>query len=328
MRRIVKATFVTLFAGLFAVLPVRGTWAEGSYPSHSIRMIVPFAAGNVTDSIARLISDRLGHQLKQSIVVENRPGASGIIGMTAIKQSHPDGYTLGFSAIGPLALNPALYSKLPYSSEADFSVISVVYLGPMLLLVAKDSPLKRPQDVVKLSLSNNEGVNYTTPGKGSSQHLTARLFQKATNARLNHVPSQGSGQAASLLLGKHVPILFDSVTAAMPFLQSGQMRALAVSSDKRLPILPNIPTFRELGYPGVVIYGWLSVIAPKGVSVEKRQFLAKKIEAVMATPEMQKAIANLGGIAEPMTMNQSIDYVKQEIKGRGDLIRSIGLKFN
>lgn len=328
MTNIKNAVLKAVLAAAPLLATFTGAHAQAPYPDKPINIIVPFAAGNVTDSIARLVGEGLARELKQTVVIENRPGASGIVGISAIAQAKPNGYTLGFGAIGPLALNPALYSKLPYNPEKDLSVISIVYKGPILVLVDKDSPIKTPKDLVQSSLSDSKGLDYATPGNGSSQHLTAELFQRVTKAKLVHVPNSGSGQAASLLLGKHVPVLFESVTSAMPFVNSGQMRALAVSSAQRLPILPDVPTLEETGYPGIVSNGWLCIISPKGVPLETQKFLSEKIQKVMATPEMQAAIIRLGGVAEPMTMDESAAYVRTETKERGDLIRAIGIKLN
>lgn len=299
--------------------------ADAAYPSRPVTMIVPFAAGNVTDAIARLLADRLTASLGQAVVVENKPGASGGIGMSAISRAQPDGYTVGLGAIGPLALNPALYSRLPYDPVNGFSVISVIYRGPMLVLVHPSSPWKTLKDLVDASQQGS--LDYATPGAGSSQHLTAELFKRASGAKLNHVPNRGSGQAATLLLGKHVPVLFEVTTVGVPYVKQGQMRALAISSAERLPALPDVPTLREAGYP-VSTEGWLCLIAPPGLPEAARQRLADETRKVMEQPEVKAQVANLGGFATSLSSAQSASYVQAEIKRWGELIHSLNIKLD
>ncbi len=299
--------------------------ADAAYPSRPVTMIVPFAAGNVTDAIARLLADRLTASLGQAVVVENKPGASGGIGMSAISRAQPDGYTVGLGAIGPLALNPALYSKLPYDPVNGFSVISVVYRGPMLILVHAASPWKTMKDLVEASQQG--GLDYATPGAGSSQHLTAELFKRASGAKLNHVPNRGSGQAATLLLGKHVPVLFEVTTVGVPYVKQGQMRALAISSSERLPALPDVPTLREAGY-SVSTEGWLCLIAPAGMPEAFRLRLADETRKIMEQPEVKAQVANLGGFATSLSSAQSASYVQAEIKRWGELIHSLNIKLD
>jgi tripartite-type tricarboxylate transporter receptor subunit TctC len=299
--------------------------AEDPWPSRRITMIVPFAAGNVTDSIARMLADRLGPALGQAVVVENRAGASAGIGMSLLGRSQPDGYTIGLSSIGPLALNPALYAKLPYDPVHGFDMVSVVYKGPIVVLVDADSPWKTLKDVVQASESKS--VDYASPGAGSSQHLTAELFKQISGARLNHVPNRGSGQAAALLLGKHVPVLFEVTTVGVPYVKQGQMRALAISSAERLPALPEVPTFREAGYP-LAAEGWLCLVVPSGVPPAVRQRLAQETRKIMTQPEVQSIIANFGGFPTAMSPQESTQYVHGEMERWGELIRSLNIRLD
>ncbi|VTU46502.1 Argininosuccinate lyase (plasmid) [Variovorax sp. SRS16] len=308
--------------GFAAALPQ--AFAQQRYPGRPITMIVPFAPGNVTDSIARLIADRLSQELGQAVVVENKAGASGGIGMAALGRAAPDGYTIGLSAIGPLALNPALYPKLPYDAENGFSMISVVYRGPIVVLVDPRSPYRSLKDLIEQS--KRASIEYATPGAGSSQHLTAELLQHVSGARLVHVPNRGSGQAAALLLGNHVPVLFEVTSVAVPYVRNGQMRALAISSAQRLPALPDVPTVAESGYPEFSAEGWLCVVTPAGVPAGIQQRLADAVRKVMRLPEVQAQIANFGGFAESMSPAQSTAFVHADTARWGELIRSAGIK--
>jgi len=321
--RITRRAASALIAG--SLLPAVQAQAQEAYPSRPINMVVPFAAGNVTDSIARLLGDRLSRTLGQPVVIENKPGASGGVGMAALGRAAPDGYTIGLSSIGPLALNPALYAKLPYDPVNGFNMVSVVYRGPIVILVDANSPWKTLKDMVQASRQNT--IDFASPGAGSSQHLTAELFKRASGARMNHVPNRGSGQAATLLLGKHVPVLFEVTTVGAGYIKQGQMRALAVSSAQRLPALPDVPTITEAGYP-VATEGWLCLVVPAGVPMAVRQRLAEETRKIMHQPDVQSAIANFGGFAEAMGPEQSTTYVQAEMTRWGELIRSVGIKLD
>lgn len=302
------------------------TPAPGSYPQRPITMIVPFAAGNVTDTVARRVSEKLAEALQQPVVVDNKAGASGIVGMNAIVKAAPDGYTLGLSAIGPMALNPALYPKLPYKPQSDLSVLSLIYKGPMLVLVPAQSKIKTLADLV--DHARKETVDFASPGRGSSQHLTAELFKHAARLKMEHIPNRGSGQAANLLLGGHVQVSFETVTAAMPLLGSGQVRALAISTEQRLALLPDVPTFVEQGYPSVVASGWLAVVAPAGVPAAVRDKVSETLRKIMDTAEMREAIQRLGGTAESMGAEASARFVREDSQRWAKVIRDVGISLD
>ena len=322
-----------LVAGALGV--AAGAWlatgtanAQEGYPNRPLTLVVPFAAGNVTDSVARLIGDRLARSLGQAVVVENRPGASGGVGMTAIAKAAPDGYTIGLSSVGPLSLNPALYSKLAYDPAAGFTILSVVYRGPYLVLVDAASPYMTLKDLVQASRASPRGLDYASPGAGSMQHLTGEIFARASGASFTHVPNKGSGQAASLLLGKHVPVLFEVTGVAVPFVRSGQMRALGISSAERLPSLPNVPTIAESGYPNMTTEGWLCMVAPAGLPAPLRQRLGDEIRRIMGSPEVRARVADMAGFAETMTPEQSAIFVREETLRWGEIIRAAGVKLD
>jgi tripartite-type tricarboxylate transporter receptor subunit TctC len=289
-------------------------------------MVIPFAAGNVTDSVARLIADRLGQAMGQPVVPDNKPGASGAIGSAALSRAAPDGYTIGMGSIGTMALNPALYSKLPYDPVSGFNILTVVYRGPVLILVDAASPWNTLKDLVQAA--QQQSIDYASPGTGSSQHLIGELFRRASNTKLTHVPNKSSSQAATLLLGKHVPVLFEVTTAAMGYVKQKQVKALAVSSSQRVAALPDIPTVAESGFPGFSSEGWLCVMAPAGMPPALNQRLAAEVRRIMALPDMQTVITNLGAFPEAMTPEQSTAYVRGEAARWGELIRSSGIKLD
>lgn len=301
------------------------TFAADAYPTRAVTMVVPFAAGNVTDGISRMLAERLSRALGQPVVVENKPGASGAIGMVAIGRASADGHTIGMSSIGPMALNPALYSNLPYDA-ASFSILSVVFRSPFLILVNPSSPWRTLRDLVQAA--QHQSIDFASAGTASAQHLTGELFKHVTKSRLTHVPNKGSGQAATLLLGKHVPLLFENTGVGATYVMQNQMRALAITSPQRLPSLPNVPTVAEQGYPGFATEGFGCVIAPGAIPTAVRQRLSDEIRRVMSLPDMQAAIAKTGAFAESMSSEESTTYVQAEIKRWGELIRSTGIKLD
>lgn len=302
------------------------SFAQDRYPSRPITMVIPFAAGNVTDAVARMIADRLAQALGQPVVPDNKPGAGGAVGMSALGRAVPDGYTIGMGTIGTLALNPSLYSKLPYDPINGFTILSVVYRGPYLILVDPASPWNSLKDLVQAG--QQQQIDFASPGTGSSQHLTGELFKRASNTKLMHVPNRSSSQAATLLLGKHVPLLFDVTTASVSYVKQKQMKALAITSSERLPALPDVPTVAESGYPGFSTEGWLSVVAPAGLPAAISQRLATEIRRIMLLPDVRATLASQGAFAEAMTAEQSTAYVRAEAARWGDLIRSSGIKLD
>lgn len=316
-----------LAAALLALASV-GAAAQEAFPNRAIRMIVPFAAGNSADIVARMISERLTKSLGQTVVVENRPGASGGIGLAALAAAAPDGYTIAMGSIGPLALNPSLYSKLAYDAQKGFSMISVVYRGPSLFLVDPASPITSLKDLVQLSRNQPAGVDFASAGSGSIMHLIGEQFARATNARMTHVPNRGTGAAATLVLGKHAPVLIENSTASISFVRSGQLRPLAHTGAQRLPALPNVPTIVEAGFPSLVTEGWLVVIGPAAMPAPIRERLYEEIRKIMSSPEVQTTIANSGGFAEAMTPEQSTTYVRTEAARWAEVIRATGVKLD
>lgn len=322
-----------VFAGLAAAAACAALLSAGSaqaqtWPTRPVTMIVPFPPGNVTDAMARLIGERLGTGLGQALIIENRPGASAGIGLAALQRATPDGYTIGMGAIGPMALNPALYSKLGYDPIGGVAVLSVVFKGPSLVLVEAGSPLRTMADLIKAAQARPDGIDYGTSGNGSSMHLTGELLARVTNTKLRHVPNGSSGAAATLLLGNHVPVLIDSSGAGQAFVRNGKMRALAVTSARRLRALPDVPTLAEAGIPNLVVDGWLAVVAPNGVPQPIRTRIVDEVRRITATTEVQDRMAAVAGEAFSATEAESVEFVRAEQKRWGDLIRAVGVKLD
>lgn len=313
---------------LLALTLAGGAAAQDAYPGRAIKMVVAQPAGNSADLVARMISERLGRAVGQAVVVENRPGASGSIGVAAIGAAPADGYTIGIGGIGQLALNPALYSKLPYDAQNGFTTIAIVYRGPMLFLVDPASPITSLKDLVQQSQVQSTGLDFASAGAGSIMHLVGEQFARTTKAKMTHVPNRGTGAAATLVLGKHASVLVENVTASMSFVRSGQLRALAITSAQRHPSLPNVPSIVEAGFPGLVTEGWLALVGPAGMSAAVRDRLAEEVRKIIVQPDFQSWVIGSGGLAEPLTPEQSSAYVRAEASRWAEVIRAVGLKLD
>lgn len=302
--------------------------AQDGYPSKPIRMMVPWAAGNLTDVIARMLAEKLSKSMGQQVWVENKGGASGLQGMEALSKAPPDGYTIGISASGPLAVNPALYPKLPYDPLRDFAPISMLWSGPMVLLVDSGSSLKTVRDIVDRSKSSPGGLDYASPGNGTAQNITGELLKGASGARLNHIPHKGSGQSISNVLGGHIPIVFETLAVALPHIRSGKLRPIAIGSAERSDLLPGVPTIAESGYPTVLTDAWICLIAPAGIPIAIQQRLNAEIRKILDAPETQSWAAGQGGTIIASTPDELGKYMQSEIGRLGDIIRSAGIRLN
>jgi len=311
-------------AGTISVSPL--AVAQDVYPSKPIKLVVPWAAGNLTDTVARMLSERLGSALGQVVYVDNKGGASGIIGMEAIARSAPDGYTIGISAIGPLAMNPALYPSLPYNSVRDFTPISMVWSGPMVVLVDANSPIRSLRELVDKSKQTAAGIDYATPGKGTLQHITAELLTKESGARLNHIPYRGSSQAMAGMLGGQIPVIVETLSVAMPHIRAGKLRPIAVSTASRSKLLPEVATISESGYPKVVTDGWICLIAPAGVPPAIQARLNSEVRKILATSDAQAWAATQGGWLAYGSPAELANHVQTEVARLGEVIRTAGIK--
>ena len=321
-----KARILTSVAMMLAM--AGGVAAQDNYPSRSVKMVVVQPPGNSADLVARMISERLSRALGQPVVVENRPGASGAIGMAALASAPADGYTIGIGGIGQLALNPTLYAKLPYDAQNGFTTLAIVYRGPMLFMVDPASPITSLKDLVQQSQAQAAGLDFASAGTGSIMHLVGEQFARSTKAKMTHVPNRGTGAAATLVLGKHAAVLIENVTASMAYVRSCQLRPRAIPSTQRHPSLPNVPSIVEAGFPGQVTEGWLALVAPAGLPLAVRDRLAEEVRKVIMMADYQAWTVGSGGLAEPLSPEQSSSYVRTEASRWAEVIRSAGLKLD
>ena len=323
--KLARRRFLRVSAGV-ALFPISLDLAQAeSYPSHPVRVIVPFAPGGQTDVVARLIGQQLSEHLKQQFYVENVPGAGGNIGAGRAAQAAPDGYTIllvdgiGFTA------NPSLYKKVPYDPIADFEPVGIAATTMHVLAVHPDVPAKSIQELVVLIKANPGKYSYGSAGVGTGAHLTGELFKHALNLDLVHVPYGGGGPAIAAAVAGHTPISFGSPAATIPQVKDGNLRALAVGGSTRVRELPDIPTMREAGYGDVVCDVWVGILVPAGTPTDIVALLHHDMVRAVAVPEVQERLVTLG--FEPATTGpeQLAPFIKAEIPKWAGVIRAAGI---
>lgn len=265
-----------------------------AYPNRTITLVVPFPPGGSTDSVARAIGPKMSDRLGQSVIVENKAGATGTLGAGYVKRAEPDGYTLLVTSLGPLVIAPHLLPNVPYDPAKDFDFITVAVQSPNVMVVPANSPYKSVADLVTALKANPNKITFASAGSGSSDHLTAEIFWDQTKTEGIHVPYKGGGPAFIDLLGGQVDVMTPNINAVIQHINSGKLRALAVTSNKRSPLLPNVPTFKEAGVNDMVIYSWQSVVAPKGLNPDVKAKVHSSVVAALNDPQVKKSFTDIG----------------------------------
>ncbi|QWD18022.1 tripartite tricarboxylate transporter substrate binding protein [Polynucleobacter paneuropaeus] len=245
------------------IFGLHSAWAD-SYPSKPINFIVPYGAGGGADARSRQIAQKMSVILKQPIIVDNKPGAGGNIGTEYIARATPDGYTIGMGNFAPMAVNKTLFGNLRYDPEADLTPIVLVEKGPLVLVVNPNSPYKTVQDIVAAAKAKPGSLTFSSGGIGGSHQLSAELFQQNAGIEMIHVPYKSGSAGLTDLMAGNVTMMFDQMYSAMPSIKADKLRPIAITSKKRSPLLPDVPSFAEVGYPKVVVLNWQGLIAPKG----------------------------------------------------------------
>jgi tripartite-type tricarboxylate transporter receptor subunit TctC len=295
---------VALSAGL-------GGAAADDYPSHPIRLVVPFAPGGAVDSLARVIANPLSEQLGQPVVVYNRGGAGGSIGMDEVAKAAPDGYTLLLDHSG-LTYMPGFYRNLPFDPAKDFSGIIVAVSGIYVLAVNNDLPVKSVAELIAYAKAHPGGLSYGSAGVGATSHIAAELFKSMAEIDMQHVPYRGTGPALVDLVAGRVQLIIDNLPPIVPFIRNGQLRALAVSTQSRSPLLPDLPTISESGLPGFSAYSWQIVAAPTGTPPSIANRLAAAIRRISIDPEIRTRVAKMGAETVGDTPAEAREFVRQE----------------
>ncbi|HQQ70377.1 MAG TPA: tripartite tricarboxylate transporter substrate binding protein [Alicycliphilus sp.] len=285
--------------------------AQG-YPQQPIRLIVPYAAGGMTDVVARIVGQRLGESLGQPVVVENKPGAATITGADFVAGAKPDGYTLLVATNTTLSANPWLYKNLRYDAAKSFSPIALVAVAPSVIVLNPKVPAHTMAELVQLAKAKPGGLSYASYGSGSTAHLAGEMLRSRAGIDALHVPYKGSAPAKTATIGGEVSMTFEPAFTGAPLIKSGQLKAVAVMGAKRVAALPDVPTVAEVGYPGMEMQAWTGFVAPAGVPQPVLTRLADEIRKIMASPEVHKQL--IGSGAEPVGyyLGDFAAYLKDE----------------
>jgi tripartite-type tricarboxylate transporter receptor subunit TctC len=300
--------------------------AADNYPSRQIRMEVPFPPGGGNDAIARLMAQKMGEGLGQSVIVENRPGAGTTIGTAYAAKQAPDGYTILLSSVTTHALAPALYANPGYDPVKDFEAESMLATTPYVMTVGTKQPYHSVREVIDAAKAKPDSLNFASGGVGSNTHLAGAIFQELTGTRILHVPYKGSGPAINDMMGGVITMMFDTATAATQNVVGGNLRGLAVTGPHRLPQLPNVPTFAEAGVQGFDAVSWYSIHVPAGTPRPIVDRLNAEVVRVLKLPEVQKAFANISAEPQSSTPDELDAYVKAEYQRWSTLIHKLNIK--
>ena len=312
---------VTLLAGFTPL----AAFAQANWPTKPIKLIVPFPAGGGTDIIARELRNKMTGT-GWNIIVDNKPGSGGNIGVDAAAKSAPDGYTLVLGQTSNLAINPTLYSKLPYDPRKDLTPISTVATSPLVLVVAADSPYKTLADVVAASKAKPDTLNYATSGNGTVAHLAMELFQREAQVKMTHIPYKGAAQGANDLIGGLVQLYTSSVPTLINHIKNGRMRALAVTSATRADDLPDVPTVAESGYKGFEAATWFGVLGPAGIPKDVVAKLNAEINKALELPDFRTRLGEQGAEILGGTPEKFATLIDSEIDRWGKVVKDSGAK--
>ena len=316
-----------LFALLLAVPALTAPSAMAQqYPSKPIVLVVPFAPGGTSELISRLVAQKLTERLGQQVVVENRPGAAGNIAMEQVARAAPDGYTLILGHIGTLAVNPAMFPKLPYDAIKDFAPVSLIAAVPNIVTVNPAVPAKTLKEFLDLARAKPGSINYGSAGNGSAGHLAMEYLKRIAKTDMVHVPYKGTGPMLTDLLAGQTQATFTGSSPLIPHIKSGKLRALAVGSAVRIPSLPEVPTVAESGFAGFETSQWYGIIAPAKTPPAIIQKLSVEIAQVMKQPDVIARLSGDGTVMIGSTPNEFAAYISKEMKRWGEVVHDANIK--
>src|SRR3954451_7265900 len=300
--------------------------AAQAYPVKPVTFIVPFPPGGGTDISARTVAAKLGEKWKQSVVIENRAGAAGIVGTDAAAKARPDGYTLLIVNVGIVSINPALYDKLPYDAEKAFVPISLLCELPFVLMASPKFPANTLQQLIAYAKANPGKVTFASSGQGGSPHLTAEIFQLATGTQMTHVPYKGGGPAMTDLMAGHVDLLFASVLEGSGHIKSGRLKGLAVTHIKRSPALPDVPTLEEAGVKDAESGSWIALLAPAGTPQAIVDKVGADLKEAVEAPDVREKLIAQGAVPQASSARELQALIDKDRLRYGRVIREKNLK--
>ena len=309
-----RAISVRIAAALLAVTAAVPVWAQGSsdYPNRPVRVLIGFPPGQATDVLTRAVSSRLAALYNQQFYIENRPGAAGIIATEMATKVEPDGYTLLGSSSGPLAVNPSLYSRLPYDVARDFVVVACLAVVPYAVVVHPNSPVKDIRGLVERAKAQPGKLNYASGGSGVTNHLVSEMFRFTAGIDIVHIPYKGGPAGLADLAGGQVDLMFETLTATLPLIRGGKLRAIAVSSAQRSSALPDMPTIAESGYPGFSGVPWIAMAAPARTPPDILRKLNTDINRILSSDEVRRNFQAQGSEPLIMDLDQLAEFVRTE----------------
>lgn len=318
MKRLLAALALCLWTG----------WAlsQAAYPNKAVRIIVPFPAGQTTDVVARALAQQFSDSTGQNFFVDNKGGAAAIIGTEAAKNSTADGYTLLMASSGPLAINPTLYSKLPYDTLKDFEAIGMMVTVAQFLVVNKDFPASNLKDLIAHVKANPGKTNFASGGSGLTNHLTMELLKAKAGLAITHVPYKGAAAALTGLIAGEIDMMFESGPAVIPHIRTGKLKVIAVGSQRRSPVLPNVPSVAEAGVPGFDAISWAAFLAPAGTPKTIVDKLNTELNAAMKRPAIRERLEALGADPVEMTPAETAAYFRSQIEMWGVAVKASGAK--
>ncbi len=316
-------TLMALSAGLAS-----NSYGQTDYPNKPIRLIVPFTPGGVTDASARLVAEQMSKRLGQQMIVENKPGASGNIGTSQVAAAEPDGYTLVLGFDGTIVINPHVFPSIPFDPVKDFAPVGKIGDAILILVAHPSVAANNVKELIALSKTDPNGLNYGTSGLGSTPHIAGETLNIVAGSKLVHVPYKGGGQALIDVQGGSIPLVFTAVAGALPHIQNGRIKGIGVTSAARAPSLPNIQTFIEAGLPNFVLNSWVGILAPAKTPAPVIQKLNATLNDVLSDTEVKKRLDVLGVTAAPGTPSAFSDQIKTDLARYADVVKAAQIKAN
>jgi tripartite-type tricarboxylate transporter receptor subunit TctC len=310
-------------AAALALAPLAAQ-AQAPFPAKPITIIVPFSAGGTTDILARVVGQYMSKDLGQPVIVDNRAGAAGNIGAQIVARAAPDGYTLLMGTVGTHAINQSLYKKMPFDPIKDFAPLSRVALVPNLLVANPSQPYKTVKEMIAYAKANPGKITFASSGNGTSIHLSGELFQHMAGVEMQHIPYRGSAPAVTDLIGGQTAVMFDNMPSSIAYVKSGKLRALAVTTPKRSPALPDVPTIAEAGLPGYSATSWFGLLAPASTPAPVVGKLNASILKALADPEVKKKLAEQGAEPHGEKPEQFAEFIRSETAKWGKTVKQSG----